>query len=683
MNKTKYSKTKRAKFAHICRRHWLIFKQFVKVSRKDLVYTYVFVPIGVLLIMCLLYGVDRLIRNCIKVTFPASVAVMLINFAFMCCLSALKKPFIDWYVSIIDIPLSWALRWMNLFFTPAFITLPLSPWISYKEALLIVAVFIFGYLVAFVLLAYITILGQRIAGLRGLKSIFIRQEELQNGATEGSKFTPMSISHNRDGSISSSSSKNEDENNPGNSSDGTTGFHHYYADEYLYRNDSRRENDLNDPLVSLASNSGLFLARINSNATSMLSPPMPPDLYDPDDNSIEDLGSCNGNDTHYSHVSVSHTDATSEDHINALPISRARQTSPHSQISNRSKFLTKLQPVAQKSNSREPISSLASETSDNRAVCQRAITRQFSRQIDFYFSINMWQDHLHHFIYSLGFFATIFTYYFQWYVAPFQLFTAVVMFMIVTDIPFIVNRPKLKKFAHPVICSVALTWIVMLISVMIKHREIVYFLRELREYKTGRTYLFLFDDEKYGYHQWPGAGDIFSSCMDVSIVALSLPMYTYRKDLQKHFFSMVPPILLFTAACLLLYPLVCYHIGISSYLAIGFAGRSVTLALGTPMIANLGGDQTVMAVTTVMSGVVGALTGGPMLDFIGVPEEDYVTRGLTLGCNCGAIATAYLLGVDRRAAAISSLSFVFYGALMVILSAIVPIKDFVHTLVGL
>ena len=90
-----------------------------------------------------------------------------------------------------------------------------------------------------------------------------------------------------------------------------------------------------------------------------------------------------------------------------------------------------------------------------------------------------------------------------------------------------------------------------------------------------------------------------------------------------------------------------------------------------------------MAVTTVVSGIVGALTGGPMLDLIRVPENDYVTRGLTLGCNCGAIATAYLLGVDRRAAAISSLSFVLFGTFMVVLSSIGSVKDFVRSLVGL
>ena len=90
------------------RKHWLIFKQFVVLHKKDLLKTYIFVPVGVLLILCVLYGVDRLIRNVIKIDFPASVAVMLVNFAFMCTLSACRRQYVGWYVKIIDVPLSWS-----------------------------------------------------------------------------------------------------------------------------------------------------------------------------------------------------------------------------------------------------------------------------------------------------------------------------------------------------------------------------------------------------------------------------------------------------------------------------------------------------------------------------------------------------------------------------------------------
>ncbi|SJM84708.1 uncharacterized protein ZBIST_1832 [Zygosaccharomyces bailii] len=529
-----------------------IFLQFLLERRWSIFKTYVCVPLGVVLTMSLLYGVDRLIKNCIKVVFPASVAVMLINFAFMCSLAACKRPYVDWYVKIIDVPLSWALRWMNVFFTPAFVVLPLSPWISFKEALLICAVFVLGYLLAFACLAYATVLGQKLQGSRRLRSIFVRQEELHRGEYETIQLDEIST--------------------PESSTAAT-----------------RRRSSIHMPL-------------------------------------------------------------------------------------------RRLEPALVKSLTEVDSQTITMDSSHDTTICKRALTHQFSAQVDARIAINLWNDHLHHVLFAFGWVATLFTYYFQWYPTPFHLFTAVTTFMIIVDTPYIKNRPLLKKLIHPVICSVGLTWIVMLLSSLFKYRDIDSFMQGLKQYKTGRTYLHLFDTTQYGPNKLPGAGDIFSSCMDVAIVGLSLPMYTYRTDLKKHFFSMIPPILAFTAACIMLYPMICYHIGISSSRSIGYAGRSVTLALGTPMIQNLGGDETIMAVTTVMSGVIGSLTGNGMLNFLRVPEDDYVTRGLTLGCNCGAIATAYLLGIDRRAAAISSLSFVLFGATMVILSAIGPVKHFVHVL---
>ncbi|SCW03172.1 LAFE_0G04544g1_1 [Lachancea fermentati] len=629
-------------------KHWLLFKHFISLHKYDLFKTYVLVPIGVILTLCVLYGVDRLIRNVIKVTFPASVAVMLINFALMCCLSAWRRKYAELYVKVIDVPLSWSLRWMNLFFTPAFVTLPLSAWISLREAMLIVAVFVIGYWVTFIILAYVTILGQKVLGSRKLTSFFVRQEELENGMEEGSSFAPRS--HSRQSSISERRSSSD--------SDRSITTYHGCSQELL----SSQDEDDFTPLVNIASNSGFETPKSGARGS-----PEPP---------------------HDDNLQISASSAVPVSPVDNGLLAKSGRKRRDSLLSLRtvhrlSQAVTLQPPEPSLFSDKASVEIISpNDTNSNPVVCQRAMTRQFSHQVDLLFSINTWQNHLHHILYGLGFFATIFTYYFTWYVSPFQFFTAVVTFMFIIDAPILPN-PKYKKFMHPVICSVALTWLIMLISVMIKHREVVYFLRELKDYKTGRTYLHLFDNNLYGYHEWPGAGDIFTSCMDVSIVGLSMPMYSYRHDLRRHFLSMIPPILLLCAGSLFLYPLICYHIGISQSMSIGFAGRSITLALGTPTIENLEGSVTIMAVTTVISGIVGVLTGGPMLDLIRVPENDYVTRGLTLGCNCGAIATAYLLSVDRRAAAISTLSFVLFGTFMVVLSAVVKVKDFVQSLVGM
>lgn len=63
--------------------------------------------------------------------------------------------------------------------------------------------------------------------------------------------------------------------------------------------------------------------------------------------------------------------------------------------------------------------------------------------------------------------------------------------------------------------------------------------------------------------------------------------------------------------------------------------------------------------------------------------DDYVTRGVTLGANSSAIATALLLRTDPRAAALSSLSMSLFGATTVLFTSIPPIVSVVQSLVTL
>ena len=68
---------------------------------------------------------------------------------------------------------------------------------------------------------------------------------------------------------------------------------------------------------------------------------------------------------------------------------------------------------------------------------------------------------------------------------------------------------------------------------------------------------------------------------------------------------------------------------------------------------------------------------------LAVMIDDYVTRGVTLGANSSAIATALLLQSDPRAAALSSLSMSLFGIVTVLFTAIPVIKEVVCGMVGL
>lgn len=63
--------------------------------------------------------------------------------------------------------------------------------------------------------------------------------------------------------------------------------------------------------------------------------------------------------------------------------------------------------------------------------------------------------------------------------------------------------------------------------------------------------------------------------------------------------------------------------------------------------------------------------------------DDYVTRGITLGINSSAIATALLLKTDPRAAALSCLSMILFGTVTVVFTSIPPVAEAIRSFVGL
>ncbi|EEY17406.1 conserved hypothetical protein [Verticillium alfalfae VaMs.102] len=168
--------------------------------------------------------------------------------------------------------------------------------------------------------------------------------------------------------------------------------------------------------------------------------------------------------------------------------------------------------------------------------------------------------------------------------------------------------------------------------------------KALAPYRTGATYLRLWSGDATS--ALPGAGDMLATVLDASIVSLALPMYQYRRELRAHFLAIVLPNLVLAVASLFCYPVVCYAIGIEARRALAFASRSLTLALAIPATENLGGDVNAVAALAIFSGIAGVLIGERMLRWMRIPEDDYVTRGVTLGANSSAIATAVLLRTD-------------------------------------
>ncbi|MBE3041560.1 LrgB family protein [Candidatus Bathyarchaeota archaeon] len=237
-----------------------------------------------------------------------------------------------------------------------------------------------------------------------------------------------------------------------------------------------------------------------------------------------------------------------------------------------------------------------------------------------------------------------------------------------------------RQYLHPVLVCSLITVLAIWPLAAIRDDSLP---ETLHAYRTGQKYIQLWRNARSGQHALPGAGDVFGTVLDASIVALALPMFHYRRELRTHFVSISAPNIAISLASIITYPPLCYACGISPARSLAFASRSLTLALAVPATENLGGDVDTVAALAIISGILGVVLGARILSFLRIPEDDYVTRGVTLGVNSSAIATALLLRTDPRAAALSSLSMGMFGTVTVLFTSIPPAASFVRTLVGL
>jgi putative effector of murein hydrolase len=280
--------------------------------------------------------------------------------------------------------------------------------------------------------------------------------------------------------------------------------------------------------------------------------------------------------------------------------------------------------------------------------------------------------HLDTITYNVLFFISLPVLYKTGYTLPSHLTLTILSFFAALSVP-----SKYQRIAHPVLSCAGLT----IMGVYILSAPIhIPFKAAIKTYRTHTTYLSLFRHEASAL---PGAGDVFASLLDVSIVALALPMYSHRRTLLQHLPLILLPVIILAVGSLTLYPLLCALIGISAERAISFSARSLTLALATPAVANLGGDTQFLAVLCITSGIFGVLVGPRLLRSMKVTEGEFLVRGVALGANGSAVATAWLLGRGEvRAAGVSSLAMVALGVVVVGAASVGAVREGIKRLAG-
>ena len=236
----------------------------------------------------------------------------------------------------------------------------------------------------------------------------------------------------------------------------------------------------------------------------------------------------------------------------------------------------------------------------------------------------------------------------------------------------------LRQVLHPIITSSCLTMLALWALGATKGMNMI---STLQLYNEGNArYTDLLNPK--GYHgPVPGAGDVFASILDAGIVALALPMYRYRYDLRANVFRVMLALFPCCALALFAWPVLGKLIGLRQVDALTFSARFLSSPLAVELARNVDADESLVTVLVTFTGLTIAIIKDPLFKLLRIPEKDVLTWGVTVGSTAGAIGTGSLVS-KPRAMAISSLTFVLFGTMLLLIVAFQPVVDLMQRLTG-
>lgn len=158
-----------------------------------------------------------------------------------------------------------------------------------------------------------------------------------------------------------------------------------------------------------------------------------------------------------------------------------------------------------------------------------------------------------------------------------------------------------------------------------------------------------------------------------AIVALAFPIQRHAKQLGRLLPALVIACVAGAIVGGVVTVLLAWALGVPHDLLLSLAPKHATSAVSAAVAEVLGADASLAAVFSVLTGIVGAVAGPPLLNLVRI--KDPVSRGLAIGVSAHAIGTARAMEDGPTTGASSALG-------MALASLVVPTLCLVAALLG-
>lgn len=167
---------------------------------------------------------------------------------------------------------------------------------------------------------------------------------------------------------------------------------------------------------------------------------------------------------------------------------------------------------------------------------------------------------------------------------------------------------------------------------------------------------------------------VLAALLAPAIVALAVPIQRHGRELGRLLPALVIAAVVATAVGAAVTVAVAWALGVPQDVLIALAPKHATSAVSASVAGVLGADVSLAAVFSILTGILGAVAGPPLLGLL--RRRDPVSRGLAIGLSSHAIGTARAMEIDRTTGASSALG-------LALAALLVPVTILAGSLLGL
>ncbi len=217
----------------------------------------------------------------------------------------------------------------------------------------------------------------------------------------------------------------------------------------------------------------------------------------------------------------------------------------------------------------------------------------------------------------------------------------------------------MMEFLHSELFAITLTLVVFWVGQIIQQKTKQVWLNPILIAIVVIIFLLKMSDTSYATYN--EGGKYIAFMLKPAIVALAIPLYMQIESIRK---QALPIIACQLTACVVGAVsafLIAQYLGASQEVAISLAPKSVTTPLAMEVAKMMGGIPSLTAIIVILTGILGAIIGLPILRLVGIRSE--IAKGLAMGAAAHAVGTSHCMGKSFRLGAYSGLGLIVNGTL--------------------